>query len=60
MLNNNLLCMCSQMIDNISVIKGYIQIQSNNSNVDYSLLLLVALNELELTVCNMVDILNKE
>ncbi len=55
MLKDNLLNICSNMIDKITVMKGYLQIKNNRKNVDYSLLVSKDIEELELMIYEIID-----
>lgn len=56
MFSNDILNLCSQLYDKITVVKGYLQLKDFRSNVDYSLLILNEVNELESLVNKIVDI----
>lgn len=55
MKNENIVDLCSDLLDKITVIKGYLQLNTERKKVDYSLLLLQKINEMEVLVCKMID-----
>jgi len=52
--------LCSALLDRLTVIKGYISMGSEQGNVDYSIVLLQELNALEQEIIDLVDILLSE
>ncbi|OPY57172.1 MAG: hypothetical protein A4E55_01829 [Pelotomaculum sp. PtaU1.Bin035] len=50
---------CSTLLDRITVAKGYLQLSTERKKVDYSLLLLQEISEIESLVCNIIGILKK-
>ncbi len=56
---NEMLNACSDLLDKITVIKGYLQLNTECKKVDYSLLLLQEINEIQMLVYKMIDGLKK-
>jgi len=50
---------CSDLLDKLTVIKGYLQLSTERKKVDYSLLLLQEINEIQILVYKMIDTLKK-
>ncbi|OPX86491.1 MAG: hypothetical protein A4E53_02924 [Pelotomaculum sp. PtaB.Bin104] len=54
--NKNMLYLCSQLLDKITVINGYLRLNMERKNVDYSFFIFQALKELEEIANKMSDI----
>jgi len=59
-MNNDVLDICSDLLDKITVIKGYLKLNTERKKVDYSPVLLQEINEIELLVNQIVDIIKKD
>lgn len=59
MKNGDILNICSDLLDQITVIKGYLQLSTERKKVDYSLLVWQKINEIQLLVYNIIDSLRK-
>lgn len=57
--NVQILDCCSNLIDRITIIKGYLQLGFKRKNIDYSILLLQETYEIETLVREIVDVLKK-
>lgn len=57
--NEEILNVCSHLLDKITVIKGYLQLSTERKKVDYSLLLLQEINEIQILVYKMIDIIKE-
>lgn len=49
---------CSDLLDKITVIKGYLNLNIERKNVDYTIILLQEIEILELKVNKMIDTLD--
>lgn len=49
---------CSNLLDKITIINGYLQLGLKHKNIDYSLMILQETYEIENLVCEIVDVLN--
>lgn len=54
--NNDILDLCSQLLDKVTVISGYLRLNMERKNVDYSFFIFQALKELEAIANKMSDI----
>jgi len=57
--SDDILNVCSDLLDKITVIKGYLQLNTERKKVDYSLLLLQEINEIQMLICKMIDSIKK-
>ncbi|MDF9407858.1 MAG: hypothetical protein A4E52_00622 [Pelotomaculum sp. PtaB.Bin013] len=57
--NEEILNTCSDLLDKLTVVKGYLQLSTERKKVDYSLLLLQEINEIQILVYKMIDTLKK-
>ncbi|OPX89171.1 MAG: hypothetical protein A4E53_01618 [Pelotomaculum sp. PtaB.Bin104] len=57
--NEEILNTCSHLLDKLTVIKGYLQLSTERKKVDYSLLLLQEINDIQMLVYKMIDALKK-
>ncbi|MFA4884380.1 MAG: histidine kinase [Desulfotomaculaceae bacterium] len=55
---NIMLDFCSDLLDKITVVKGYLNLNMERKNVDYTILLLQEVESLELRINKMIDSLN--
>jgi hypothetical protein len=53
--NNDLLEICSGLLDRLTVIKGFLNLNIERTNVDYSLMVLKEIEALELIINDLVD-----
>ena len=49
---------CSDLLDKITVVKGYLNLNMERKNVDYTILLLQEVESLELRISKMIDSLD--
>ena len=55
---NVMLDFCSDLLDKVTVVKGYLNLNMERKNVDYTILLLQEVESLELRINKMIDSLN--
>jgi len=58
-MKNEILNVSHELFDRITVVKGYLVLNAERKKIDYSLLLLNEINEIESLVCIIVDIAKK-
>lgn len=49
---------CSDLLDKVTVVKGYLNLNMERKNVDYTILMLQEVESLELHIYKMIDSLN--
>lgn len=52
--------MCSVIFDKLTIVKGYLQLNNARKKVDYSMLILQQINEIESILKKIVDDINIE
>lgn len=55
-INSQILNICSELFDRITIIKGYLILGIERKKIDYSLILLQEIDEVEILVRKIVDI----
>lgn len=58
-INSEILNVCSELFDRITIIKGYLVLGIERKKIDYSLILLQEVDEIEILVRKIVDIAYK-
>ncbi len=57
---HTMLTFCGELLDKITVVKGYLELNVERKNVDYTILLLQEVESLEIRIMQMIDTLKKE
>lgn len=58
-INNEILDICSELFDRITLIKGYLTLGIEQKKIDYSLILLQEIDEIDILVRKIVDIVKQ-
>ncbi len=57
---DDILNICSDLFDRITVVKGYLELNNERKKVDYSLVILQEINDFERIIMNLVNLVNND
>lgn len=58
-MEEEILNICSELFDRLAIVKGYLELSIERKKIDYSLLLLNEINDIEFLVRKIVDVAKK-